>query len=58
MDKQQVLARGHLSPDADFPLIPLQFSTYFYINACPQWQVINAGNWLKVETMVSLFSYI
>ncbi|XP_031333972.1 uncharacterized protein LOC116163985 [Photinus pyralis] len=48
----QFLARGHLAPDADFVYAPLQFATYFYVNICPQWQSINAGNWLAIESMV------
>lgn len=43
------LSRGHLAPDADFLFSAHQFLTYFYVNVAPQWQSINAGNWLKVE---------
>lgn len=45
------LARGHLTPDADFVFPSAQFSTYFLMNVCPQFQSINAGNWLKVESL-------
>lgn len=31
------LARGHLSPDADFVLATAQFTTYYYINIALQW---------------------
>jgi len=44
------LARGHLAPDADFAHSPHQLATYYFINAAPQWQSINAGNWLRTET--------
>lgn len=50
--KSQFLSRGHLSPDADFVYAPMQFTTYFFVNVNPQWQSINAGNWLAIESMV------
>ncbi|CAL8129035.1 unnamed protein product [Orchesella dallaii] len=43
------LARGHLAPNADFPIDSQRAATFFYINACPQWQSINDGNWLRLE---------
>jgi DNA/RNA endonuclease G (NUC1) len=43
------MARGHMSPDADGIYRSWQFTTYFYTNVVPQWQVINAGNWLRIE---------
>ena len=46
------LARGHLTPDADFPFVSWQYTTYFFLNVCPQWQSINTGNWKRVENMV------
>lgn len=45
------LARGHLAPDADFIFSSGQFATYFYVNVHPQFQVINSGNWIRVENM-------
>lgn len=46
------LSRGHLAPDGDFVFGSWQFATYFYINAAPQWQVVNGKNWLTVEKLV------
>ena len=46
------IAKGHLSPDADFIFAHEQLLTYFYVNMAPQWQSINTGNWLKVERNV------
>ncbi|XP_055389652.1 uncharacterized protein LOC129618726 [Condylostylus longicornis] len=45
------LARGHLSPDKDGIFRGWQFATYMYVNVAPQWQTINAINWLKVENL-------
>lgn len=50
------LSRGHLSPDADFLLGTWQDLSYFYINTAPQWQTINAGNWLRLENLIRNFA--
>lgn len=52
MNNKSSLARGHLSPDADFIFSSWQFTTYFYINVVPQWQAINAGNWKGLEHLI------
>lgn len=46
------LSRGHLAPDADFHFHSWEIATYFYANIVPQWQSINAGNWLRIENAV------
>ena len=42
-------AKGHLSPDAAFVYQREQDATYFYINAAPQFQSFNNGNWKQLE---------
>lgn len=51
INKKTFLSRGHLTPDADFIFPSAQFATYFYANVCPQFQDINAGNWVRVEQL-------
>ncbi|EDW79150.1 uncharacterized protein Dwil_GK10387 [Drosophila willistoni] len=43
------LARGHLAAKADFDYADQQRSSFLFINAAPQWQTFNAGNWARVE---------
>nr|XP_018913086.1 PREDICTED: uncharacterized protein LOC109041265 [Bemisia tabaci] len=50
------LARGHLAPDGDFLYGSWQWSTYFYVNTAPQWQIINAGHWLALERYLRKFA--
>ncbi|KAJ8725076.1 hypothetical protein PYW07_016034 [Mythimna separata] len=46
---QRFLAKGHLAAKSDFVFASAQRATFFYINAAPQWQCINAGNWNRLE---------
>lgn len=43
------LARGHLAAKADYIMGSPQRGTFLFINAGPQWQSFNAGNWQRVE---------
>ncbi|XP_045459781.1 uncharacterized protein LOC123670324 [Melitaea cinxia] len=45
----QFLTRGHLTAKSDHVFEPNQRSTFFFINAAPQWQPFNAGNWNNLE---------
>ncbi|XP_066942147.1 uncharacterized protein [Macrobrachium rosenbergii] len=47
--KQYYFAKGHMAPDADFVTEAEQDATYYYINAVPQWQAFNNGNWKYLE---------
>ena len=46
------LSRGHLIAKADFVYGTQQRGTFFYVNAVPMWQNINAGNWATMEANV------
>lgn len=43
------LARGHLTAKTDFIYGSQQRFTFYYVNVAPQWQTLNAGNWLTIE---------
>lgn len=43
------LARGHLAAKADFVMGTPQRGTFLFLNAAPQWQSFNAGNWQRTE---------
>lgn len=49
------LARGHLAAKSDFVFAAHQLATFFFINAAPQWQTFNNGNWLAIEIGVKKF---
>lgn len=49
------MARGHLMAKADAILGNHQRATFYYINAAPQWQPFNAGNWATIENRVRQF---
>ncbi|EDW73087.1 uncharacterized protein Dwil_GK16832 [Drosophila willistoni] len=49
------LARGHLSAKTDFVFGAPQKATFYFVNAAPQWQTFNGGNWERVEDSVRNF---
>lgn len=51
------LSKGHLVANADFFYVSHQLSTYFYLNAAPQWQNINGGNWKIIEDSARSLAY-
>ncbi|KAK0092837.1 hypothetical protein PV326_000481 [Microctonus aethiopoides] len=50
------LSRGHMVAKADFIYGNAQRSTFWYINAAPQWQTFNGGNWNTLEGNVRSFA--
>jgi len=43
------LSRGHLAPTGDFIFKSWMDSSYHFVNAAPQWQSFNGGNWAQME---------
>jgi len=54
-ERVEYLARGHLTPNADFASQDERDATFYFINAAPQWQYFNGitrlgkGHWLELE---------
>lgn len=46
---RQFMSRGHLAAKSDYVFATGQRSTFYFINAAPQWQPFNAGNWNSLE---------
>lgn len=47
--KNLFLSRGHLTPNGDPIYQTEKHATFYFINASPQWQTINGGNWVGLE---------
>jgi len=50
--KDMFFARGHLTPKVDGVTDDEQQATFYFVNAIPQWHVINRGNWQELEKVV------
>lgn len=50
--KNLFMARGHFTPNGD-PIYAFQKrATFYFINASPQWQTINGGNFERLESTI------
>ncbi|XP_044757423.1 uncharacterized protein LOC123315667 [Coccinella septempunctata] len=49
------LSRGHLAPKADFLYGSQQNASFYYVNAAPQWEIINGGSWNMLEWKIRLY---
>ncbi|XP_063696038.1 uncharacterized protein LOC134827368 [Culicoides brevitarsis] len=52
INKKIFLARGHLAPMVDFIYGAHQRATMNLLNAAPQYNTINGGNWFRIEESV------
>jgi hypothetical protein len=50
------LARGHLAAKADFVYGSQQRATFYFVNAAPQWQTFNGGNWQVLESNIQRYA--
>ncbi|XP_045467880.1 uncharacterized protein LOC123676186 [Harmonia axyridis] len=48
-DSSFFLSRGHLAPKGDFVYGSQQNASFYYVNAAPQWEIINSGSWNTLE---------
>lgn len=55
-DNRHFLSRGHLAAKADFYFVHQQTATFFTLNAAPQWQTFNNGNWKTLEIALRKFA--
>ncbi|CAG7717891.1 unnamed protein product [Allacma fusca] len=51
-NRDMFFASGHLTPKVDGVTDDEQQATFYFVNAIPQWHVINKGNWQELEKVV------
>lgn len=56
VNSTKYLTRGHLAAKTDFVFATGQQASFYYINAAPQWNPINAGNWNRLEQVPVIFT--
>lgn len=49
------MSRGHLAARSDFIFGVHQHATFYFINAAPQWQTFNGGNWEVLENYLKRY---
>ncbi|XP_058461526.1 uncharacterized protein LOC131436683 [Malaya genurostris] len=49
------MARGHIASRTDYIYGTQQNATFWFLNAAPQWQNFNDGNWLRIENSARSF---
>ncbi|XP_055534504.1 uncharacterized protein LOC129723986 [Wyeomyia smithii] len=54
-DSMRYMARGHIAARVDVIYGTQQNATFWFLNAAPQWQAFNEGNWLKIEDSTRRF---
>lgn len=55
VENNKYFSRGHLMAKVDLIFAVLQRSTFYHVNAAPQWQAINMKNWELTESTLRVF---
>lgn len=55
-DGNYFMSRGHLTAKGDFIYGSVQRSTFYFVNAVPQWHTLNSKNWNKLEQNIQDFA--
>ncbi|XP_053956955.1 uncharacterized protein LOC128862395 [Anastrepha ludens] len=50
------MARGHMAAKADFIFGAAHKATFYFVNAAPQWQTFNGGNWERIEDSIRRYA--